>query len=305
MEAQGLSRATAVTSCSALASLYVAILYAPTVLLRLPPPANFRIYMIRRFICASICSFVSIVFTAIILPTKGWDLSYLLKVYGLRSDHVWQAVVFPIFLTSLVYSGSLLLKSLKLMDEWKEANTRGESIIQHLYQQFHSWIFATASNIIAWRNYVVAPLTEELVFRACIIPLLLCGGFSSFTSMFLGPIFFSLAHLNHLMEIYSQGDCTIIKAFTIVGFQLCYTVLFGSFASFIFIRTGHLIAPIGAHILCNFMGFPVLYSRRNGLVTVAFLAGVASFAWLLFPLTRPDLYRDRVENCCCWHGYCG
>ncbi|CAM8962345.1 unnamed protein product [Rhodiola kirilowii] len=114
----------------------------------------------------------------------------------------------------------------------------------------------------------------------------------------------SAAHLNHLMEIYSQGDCTIIKAFTIVGFQLCYTVLFGSFASFIFIRTGHLIAPIGAHILCNFMGFPVLYSRRNGLVTVAFLAGVASFAWLLFPLTRPDLYRDRVENCCCWHGYC-
>uniref|UniRef100_A0A7N0SZ03 intramembrane prenyl-peptidase Rce1 n=1 Tax=Kalanchoe fedtschenkoi TaxID=63787 RepID=A0A7N0SZ03_KALFE len=217
----------------------------------------------------------------------------------------WQAMVFPLFLTSLVYSGSILLKAFLLIDELKELNARGEGVIQHLNQQLCGWIYATVSNVIAWRNYVVAPLTEELVFRACIVPLLLCGGFSTYTTMFLGPIFFSLAHLNHLMEICSQGDWAISKALTIVGIQLCYTVLFGSFASFLFIRTGHLMSPIAAHILCNFMGLPLPYSGRNGLVTVAFLVGVVSFIYLAFPLTRPELYNDNpIDTCGCWHVYC-
>jgi hypothetical protein len=37
-----------------------------------------------------------------------------------------------------------------------------------------------------------APFTEELVFRACMIPLLLCGGFKMSTIIFLSPVFFSL-----------------------------------------------------------------------------------------------------------------
>uniref|UniRef100_A0A7N1A696 intramembrane prenyl-peptidase Rce1 n=1 Tax=Kalanchoe fedtschenkoi TaxID=63787 RepID=A0A7N1A696_KALFE len=104
-----------------------------------------------------------------------------------------------------------------------------------------------------------------------------------------------------LPSLYMNSNLFV---YGIPGFQLCYTVLFGSFASLLLIRTGHLTAPIAAHILCNFMGLPVPYSRRNGLVTVAFLAGVASFIWLLFPLTRHDLYNDRLESCSCWHGYC-
>lgn len=67
----------------------------------------------------------------------------------------WQAVVFPLFLTSLVYSGSLLLKCFMLVDEWKELHTQGEGIAWNMYQQLHGWIVATASNIIAWRSYVV------------------------------------------------------------------------------------------------------------------------------------------------------
>ncbi|KAH1090301.1 hypothetical protein J1N35_017558, partial [Gossypium stocksii] len=111
-------------------------------------------------------------------------------------------------------------------------------------------------------------------------------------------------HLNHMMEIYSHHNYSLLKASMVVGLQLGYTAVFGSFSSFLFVRTRNLVAPLNAHAFRNYMGLPVLFVPRKGLVSVAFVAGMLSFAWLLFPLTRPDLYNDRTNNCRCWQGYC-
>ncbi|XP_059463116.1 CAAX prenyl protease 2 isoform X2 [Corylus avellana] len=301
-EEDGVSKLAAVTACTAMALLYVAILYAPTLILRLPPPPSAKTFMIRRFVCAAVSSILSLLVSGLILSIRSSEASILFGVYGIRADHIWQAVVFPLSLTSLMYAGSLVLKILLLVDSRREnANRGGEGIS---LQNFLASIVSVASNVLAWRSYVVAPLTEELVFRACMIPLLLCGGFKPYTVIRLCPIFFSLAHLNHLMEFYSKKNYSWIKTSLAVGLQLGYTVIFGSYASFLLIRTGHLLAPLVAHAFCNFMGLPVLFSRRNGIVSVAFLAGMVGFLWLLFPMTRPDLYNDRLNNCKCWHGYC-
>ncbi|KAK7858952.1 caax prenyl protease 2 [Quercus suber] len=250
MEEEAISKSAAVAACTAMALLYVAILHAPTLILRLPPPPSFNSFMIRRFIGAAISS--------------------------------WQAVVFPVSLTCLMYAGSLVLKALLLVDKWRERVSRGEELsyeyIQGSLQGFIDLIISVASNVSAWRNFFVAPLTEELVFRACMIPLLLCGGFKPYTAIRLCPIFFSLAHLNHLMEFYSKQNFSLIKTFMVAGLQLGYTVIFGSYASFLYIRTG--------------------------MVSVAFVAGMVGFLWLLFPMTHPDLYNDRSDSCKCWHGYC-
>lgn len=50
--------------------------------------------------------------------------------------------------------------------------------------------------------------------------------------------------------------------------------------------------------------FTLCFIIISGMVTVAFVAGVIGFLWLLFPLTCPDLYNNRTDNCRCWHGYC-
>lgn len=308
MEEEAISKSAAVAACTAMALLYVAILHAPTLILRLPPPPSFNSFLIRRFICAAISSVLSLLICTLILPIRSKEAPLLFDVYGIRVDHIWQAVVFPVSLTCLMYAGSLVLKALLLVDKWRERVSRGEELsyeyIQGSLQGFIGLIISVASNVSAWRNFVVAPLTEELVFRACMIPLLLCGGFKPYTAIRLCPIFFSLAHLNHLMEFYSKQNFSLIKTFMVVGLQLGYTVIFGSYASFLYIRTGHLLAPLVAHIFCNFMGLPKLYSQRNGMVSVAFVAGMVGFLWLLFPMTHPDLYNDRSDSCKCWHGYC-
>ncbi|CAL5387495.1 unnamed protein product [Camellia sinensis] len=320
---QGISKSLAVTSCAAMAFFYVAILYSPTLILRLPPPISFQSFLIRRFICAAVSSLLSLIFCALILPDKKlgciifiWCLWHPTGPHGeysssrcmIEYQERWQAVVYPVSLTSLLYAGSLVLKSMSLLNSWKEhwndSDGRSSNCINNVLQMVIGKMFSIVSNVSAWRNYFVAPLTEELVFRACMIPLLLCGGFKTYGVIFFCPIFFSLAHLNHFLECYTEQNRSLLKASMVVGLQLGYTVIFGSYASFLFIRTGHLIAPVVAHIFCNFMGLPVLYSRRNGIVSFAFIVGVAGFLWLLFPATDPDLYNDSKDNCWCWQRYC-
>ncbi|CAL5094409.1 unnamed protein product [Urochloa decumbens] len=271
--------AAAVAACAAMAVSYVAVLYAPTVVLRLPPPTSLRAFLHRRFACAAVASTASALATAALL--RVWslgDFADMLAVFGVRKDHLLQAVVIPLLLTSLVYAGSFVNRLWLLASSWaRDGDEVGVSCAQRLVL----WIQAAVDDVMVWRNYVVAPFTEELVFRACMIPLLLCGGFKMSTIIFLSPVFFSL------------------------GVQLGYTVIFGWYAAFLFIRTGNLLSPIVAHVFCNMMGLPVFSSpRTKGVASVAFLAGSICFFWLLFPATSPELYNTRLDRCRCWHGFC-
>eukprot|EP00268_Persea_americana_P025388 TRINITY_DN2474_c1_g1_i1.p1 TRINITY_DN2474_c1_g1~~TRINITY_DN2474_c1_g1_i1.p1 ORF type:complete len:328 (+),score=33.88 TRINITY_DN2474_c1_g1_i1:169-1152(+) len=298
----------ALTACTAMAVFYVAILYSPTLVLRLPPPVSLQNFLIRRFLCAIVSSILSVFLCALLLPIKSfWETSSIFGVYGIRADHLWQAVLLPLSLTSLMYAGSFASKFLFLMGTWKDDKRDGEARLFKCItpQWLLGWIHSISSNVLAWRTYVVAPLSEELVFRACMIPLLLCGGFKTYNIIFLSPIFFSLAHLNHFLELYYQQNYSFLKVALMLGLQLGYTVIFGSYASFLFIRTGHLLAPIVAHVFCNVMGLPMLSSTQGkGVTTVSFLVGMLCFLWLLFPATSPDLYNDRLDNCRCWHAFC-
>lgn len=108
-------------------------------------------------------------------------------------------------------------------------------------------------SLISLRNFVVAPIFEELVFRHCI----------SFHTNY-SPVFFSLAHLHHgilrLLQDHSSNTALIIGQSSL---QLTYTLLFGAYASFIQFRTGRILDCIIVHSFCNWMGFPRLFTFSN------------------------------------------
>ncbi|KAK8553941.1 hypothetical protein V6N12_030920 [Hibiscus sabdariffa] len=167
-----------------------------------------------------------------------------------------------------MYAGSLVLLASKLMEHRNQHRRPLLCCIKTTLLRFPSQMSSVASDVLFWRNLVV------------------------------------VTHLNHMAEIYSCHNYSLREASMVVGLQMGYTVVFGSYASFLFIRTGNLACPLVAHVFCNYMGLPVLFVQRKGLVCVAFVAGTLSFAWLLFPLTRPDLYNERTNSCRCWQGYC-
>lgn len=59
-------------------------------------------------------------------------------------------------------------------------------------------------NILWLRNHVVAPLSEEFTFRACMMPLLL-QTFPPLRAILITPLFFGIAHLHHIIERYKNG----------------------------------------------------------------------------------------------------
>jgi prenyl protein peptidase len=43
--------------------------------------------------------------------------------------------------------------------------------------------------------------------------------------------------------------------------QFTYTTLFGGYVTFIYLRTGSLLAVVLVHVFCNWMGFPRFWGR--------------------------------------------
>lgn len=156
-------------------------------------------------------------------------------------------------------------------------------------------------NLCEWvgiRNYIVGPIAEEYIFRACMVSITATSGASPKAMIFGLPLVFGIAHLHHGYESFVKKGRTrqaAIQSAIIALVQLTYTSLFGWFATFLFLRTSSLLAPCLCHSFCNLMGFPDVsniqyYGRWKIWIYVAFVLGIALFAGMLAPLTSPSLY---------------
>ncbi len=78
--------------------------------------------------------------------------------------------------------------------------------------------------------------------------------------------------------------------------QFTYTTIFGWYATHMFLQTGHLLSPVLAHALCNYLGLPpftaMARSRHGTLLLAATAAGVCGFALLLPRLLDEGLYSN-------------
>lgn len=80
----------------------------------------------------------------------------------------------------------------------------------------------------------------------------------------MSPLIFGLAHLHHFYEFrvtHPRTPLHIAIARSIL--QLSYTSLFGAYATFLFLRTGSLLAVILVHAFCNCMGLPRLWGQLD------------------------------------------
>lgn len=86
------------------------------------------------------------------------------------------------------------------------------------------------NNWVGVRNYFFGPITEELVFRACVLAVYHLAGSSRNKMIFLSPLLFGLggyslfspevkavyscviAHLHHAWEMYTNGGKTATAA---------------------------------------------------------------------------------------------
>jgi prenyl protein peptidase len=85
------------------------------------------------------------------------------------------------------------------------------------------------------------------------------------TTIFLTPIIFGLAHVHHFYEFRITHPHTPLSAAIFRSvFQLGYTTLFGAYATFLYMRTGSLLAVTLVHTFCNWQGLPRFWGRLEG-----------------------------------------
>ena len=142
-----------------------------------------------------------------------------------------------------------------------------------------------ADALLDARALVVAPLTEEWVFRASVLPLLRLGGATPRAAVALTCAAFALAHAHHYRAHRAAG-LPHGAALRAVLAQLSYTGVFGALEAALFLQAGSFAGIVLPHAFCNFVGVPSLAWLRAGAavraaVGAAFVAGIAACAWLL------------------------
>ncbi|KAL8710508.1 MAG: hypothetical protein Q9220_004941 [cf. Caloplaca sp. 1 TL-2023] len=157
-------------------------------------------------------------------------------------------IVKSVMLTALLFTGPLFENAVA-QGRWKDW-IHGQT----LQQSLGSWI--------GWRNYVAGPITEEILFRSLLVPLHLLTPISPTRVVLFTPLYFGIAHIHHFYEFvlthpHTPWAPSIIRSLI----QFTYTTIFGWYATFVFIRTGNIVAATFIHAFCNWAGLPRLWGK--------------------------------------------
>lgn len=295
----GYTERLAIIYCLALASVYVAALY-------LLVPASVRKldrddarHIMYRCLASMVVSTTAIVSYPILFCTTGRSNDLHSATFSIT-----QIIFQPQFTlevlahTILLYIGPIWGSLIGVWEERQASMARKKNKKTSSYPRkvFRRLIRPTILSFInpitpeeRWksiRNLIVAPWTEEVVFRGCMVPALLGSGMSPLRVALISPLCFGVAHAHHAMTRLAKGERPrLVLILTI--FQFVYTTIFGSYAAYAFIRTGSVTAVTMSHTYCNWMGLPdfnfvhprhPLYHHRMSLF-VAFLCGAFAFKW--------------------------
>ncbi|KAF6260969.1 hypothetical protein COO60DRAFT_830788 [Scenedesmus sp. NREL 46B-D3] len=200
----------------------------------------------------------------------------LLQLLGLQLDaELLPAVMHCLLMVLTLFSGPLAYQLHFQCQQQQQPQQQ---------QQQQRCIRFRRPSIHSVRDCIVAPVTEEWCFRACMVPLLWMEGAQLSTIILVAPLFFGVGHFHHVHFLVKQG-WSVRQALQMVCFQLLYTTAFGWYATWVFCWTGKLLPAIAVHAFSNLMGVPpfgdMAAGRGGAAWMVLTVAGIAAFAWLM------------------------
>ena len=140
--------------------------------------------------------------------------------------------------------------------------------------------------LIIARNLAVAPIAEEWVFRASLLPLLILAGASHGGALLCAAVLFGAAHAHHYADYRKRGFSPRSAAAAIAG-VLVFTSAFALITAHAFLRTGSIVGVVGAHALANSLGPPSFafvsdeQHRARILVACSYAVGICAFFFLV------------------------
>ncbi|KAJ2137035.1 CAAX prenyl protease [Coemansia sp. RSA 678] len=259
------------------ASIYLFMALFPTPLATIHDRDHPHI-MKQRMRGVSLATLVSLAATSIVLWQSS-DVRHIVSQLGLDPRAAVPSVIVALVLMCVLFLGPLVTSHLEGGCGWDVLKRAPSSL----------W-----NQPVYLRNYVVGPVTEELVFRSCVVALWSASNLSTTMCVFVSPVIFGVAHVHRAASLYVKGDALgQILLSTLV--QLVYTTLFGWIAAGLFVRTKSVMGPIVAHVFCNLQGLPDFakarqYPSYKYFIWLAFVVGLVGFLVLFEPMTRPGVF---------------
>ncbi|KAJ7055590.1 hypothetical protein C8F01DRAFT_1158689 [Mycena amicta] len=216
------------------------------------------------------CAISCVVVHRLVSPAGSFSDAATMKALGFTLPRS----VYPCLQTPLLFLGPLYAALLQYFLRPRS----GGGFFRGLY----SWI--------GFRNYIWAPLTEEIVFRSCVLAVYTMSGAARWKMVAFAPLVFGLAHVHHGIDVFNRFGRTraaLKRAVITALFQSAYTTLFGAHASFLFLRTRSILPPLTAHIFCNIMGLPQLAVEVKQLpeykksIYAAYVFGIVLFGYTI------------------------
>lgn len=236
--------AEALNTSFAITLLYVGVLYLP---FNAGPRNDRHIIIYRLTTLAVLCLFLE-AYIRYRIPSIAQKHSG-----GTRAP----ALAVGTTLTLLLYTGHLLVTPRQHL------STHSFADVDHRY--------------LAFRNYVFAPLLEEIVFRRQTLVIWSCQR-DEWRLLFPAAMF-ALAHVHHIRSLGLVG----------LLFQIAYTFLFGIYAAALYVNTNTVWAPFAAHVVCNVLELPDVVAisthPRRRMVCVVYAVSIIGFALGFEPLT--------------------
>ncbi|GMH38266.1 hypothetical protein BSKO_06150 [Bryopsis sp. KO-2023] len=214
---------------------------------------------------------VSWIPTLFVSRYKGESCATLL---GLKVHGIVKSTALPLGSVLIAYSGMLLFCLVEKHNPFSQAARWKRSVML--------------------RNLVIAPITEEWVFRASMVPLFLAEGWSPPAIVLLCPLLFGISHVHHISELIKVHRWSTIRAVKEIAFQIAYTTLFGAFATSLFLSTSNIAPCMVVHTVCNAIGIPIHqmmpHTHHPKLWISLSVLGVVIFFLLTKKLLDPMLY---------------
>jgi prenyl protein peptidase len=286
--------------CVFLSSLFVSGLYLFKNATKLPRDEPIQIVRRTRAVM-SVCA-ISLLYTFVFdryMCNDRRNGTFLQRI-GVQFDVLNQLlyIVVALFVNSLLFMAYIvyLLMEEKILSTngtfdyhliIKGAKAQIRPILQFM-KQYPTVLLTGNCNLVSqeelkiFRNLVIGPVGEEIVFRSCMYTLChFCTGLSPKYTIILSSLVFGLAHCHHFAEHIWHGKMSLVQAALNVLIQLIYTSLFAVYNGYIFIRTGSLWASIAMHTYCNYFGLPdfqgMLMHKHKFLFIVLLVSGLALF----------------------------
>ena len=150
----------------------------------------------------------------------------------------------------------------------------------------------TDCDLKTFKDFFVAPVYQEVVFRGVMVSALLGAGFSPFAAVLISGSVSALAPLADLGDMRLVKKEKAAQILAALAAECVFQGLTGAFTARLLVATGSLYGPITARCFLSFMGQPDLgyltspthYAYKYKIyVGLVYLVGIIGF-YFLFPL---------------------